>query len=179
MTIFNERLKQLRKERNLTQYDLVELLGFSRGQIGNYEQGTREPNLNTLLKISDFFNVSVDYLLGKTDRINNKKDVKRVDKEILDLLQGISKNIEELKKGQEELKEEVKELKTTQEKTNERLNKIELRLDGFSEGIGKLVSDEIGESISTIKTDVKFIKRKVQDTEEDVFVIQDHLKLIK
>lgn len=172
MTIFNERLKQLRKERNLTQYDLAELLGFSRGQIGNYEQGTREPDQNTLLKISDFFNVSVDYLLGKTDRINNKKDVKRVDKEILDLLQGISKNIEELK-------EEVKELKTTQEKTNERLDKIEFRLDGFSEGIGKLVSDEIGESISTIKTDVKFIKRKVQDTEEDVFVIQDHLKLIK
>ena len=83
------------------------------------------------------------------------------------------------KKGQEELKKEVKELKTTQEKTNERLDKIEIRLDNFSEGIGKLVSDEIGESISTIKTDVKFIKRKVQDTEEDVFVIQDHLKLIK
>ena len=95
------------------------------------------------------------------------------------LIQGISKNIEALKKGQEELKKEVKELKTTQEKTNERLDKIEIRLDNFSEGIGKLVSDEIGESISTIKTDVKFIKRKVQDTEEDVFVIQDHLKLIK
>ena len=179
MTIFNERLKQLRSEKGLVQKDMAKFLNITTSAYGYYEQGKRNPDPKTLMKLSNFFNVSVNYLLGKTDRINNKKDVKRVDKEILDLLQGISKNIEELKKGQEELKEEVKELKTTQEKTNERLDKIELRLDGFSEGIGKLVSDEIGESISTIKTDVKFIKRKVQDTEEDVFVIQDHLKLIK
>lgn len=66
-----------------------------------------------------------------------------MDKEILELLQGISKSVEELKKGQEELKEEVKELKTGQEVTNERLDKIEVRLDDISKGIGKLVSDEI------------------------------------
>ena len=72
--LFSKRLVSLRKEKKLTQYDLAELLGFSRGQIGNYEQGTREPDQNTLLKISDFFNVSVDYLLGKTDVKNYLED---------------------------------------------------------------------------------------------------------
>lgn len=72
--LFSKRLVSLRKEKKLTQYDLAELLGFSRGQIGNYEQGTREPDQNTLLKISDFFNVSVDYLLGKTDVKNYLDD---------------------------------------------------------------------------------------------------------
>jgi transcriptional regulator with XRE-family HTH domain len=42
-------------------------LRFSRGQVGNYEQGTREPDQETLLKIASFFEVSTDYLLGLTD----------------------------------------------------------------------------------------------------------------
>lgn len=109
-----------------------------------------------------------------------------MDKEILELLKSINTRLDTIEANQEELKAEQKE-------TNKRLDKIEAnqeelkaeqketnkRLDDILKGIGKLVSNEIGESISAIKTDVKFIKRKVQDTEEDVFVIQDHLKLIK
>ena len=65
--LFSERLISLRKEKKLTQYSLAEQLEFSRGQIGNYEQGTREPDQLTLLKIANFFNVSVDYLIGKSN----------------------------------------------------------------------------------------------------------------
>lgn len=78
---FSERLTSLRKEKELSQYELADLLGYSRGQIGNYEQGTREPDHSTLEKIADFFNVSIDYLLGKSnvresaDKILEKSNV--------------------------------------------------------------------------------------------------------
>lgn len=69
--LFKDRLVLLRKEKKLTQYDLATKLGFSRGQVGNYEQGTREPDQETLLKIASFFEVSTDYLLGLTDIMNH------------------------------------------------------------------------------------------------------------
>lgn len=65
--MFGQRLAKLRKERNLSQYELAEKMGFSRGQIANYEQGTRQPDFETLLKFADYFGVSTDYLLGRTD----------------------------------------------------------------------------------------------------------------
>ncbi len=65
--IFAKRLAELRKEYNLSQNALASKLGYSRGQIGNYELGSREPDFSTLIKIADFFNVSIDYLIGKTN----------------------------------------------------------------------------------------------------------------
>ncbi|EAD0431851.1 XRE family transcriptional regulator [Listeria monocytogenes] len=65
--MFSIRLAELRKKKSFSQYKLAEELGFSRGQIANYEQGTREPDYQTLLKIADFFNVSTDYLLGREE----------------------------------------------------------------------------------------------------------------
>ncbi|HHY08686.1 MAG TPA: helix-turn-helix transcriptional regulator [Corynebacteriales bacterium] len=62
---FSERLVELRRAQNLSQYSLAEQLGFTRGQIANYEQGTREPDYATLIKLADFFAVSVDHLLGR------------------------------------------------------------------------------------------------------------------
>lgn len=64
---FAQRLVELRTEQGLSQYKLAEMLGFSRGQIANYEQGSREPDHATLQQFADFFRVSVDYLLGRTD----------------------------------------------------------------------------------------------------------------
>ncbi|CAH0122594.1 hypothetical protein PAE9249_05166 [Paenibacillus sp. CECT 9249] len=65
--MFARRLAELRNSRHLTQYELADRLQFSRAQIGNYEQGTREPDFQTLIIFADFFDVSVDYLLGRTD----------------------------------------------------------------------------------------------------------------
>jgi transcriptional regulator with XRE-family HTH domain len=65
--VFGKRLSQLRKSHNLSQYDLADKLRFSRGQIANYEQGQRQPDYETLEKIADFFEISVDYLLGRTE----------------------------------------------------------------------------------------------------------------
>lgn len=65
--MFGKRLAELRNRHHLTQYDLAERLKLSRAQIGNYEQGTREPDFQTLITFADFFDVSLDYLLGRTD----------------------------------------------------------------------------------------------------------------
>ncbi|EAD1840413.1 XRE family transcriptional regulator, partial [Listeria monocytogenes] len=65
--MFSKRLSELRKKKGFSQYKLADELGFSRGQVANYEQGTREPDYQTLLKIAEFFNVSTDYLLGRDD----------------------------------------------------------------------------------------------------------------
>lgn len=61
------RLKLLRAQRSLSQYALAERLGLSRGIIGNYEIGARQPDFGTLCLIADFYEVSTDYLLGVTD----------------------------------------------------------------------------------------------------------------
>jgi transcriptional regulator with XRE-family HTH domain len=70
---FAKRLATLRKEAGLTQKELADKLGVSRGTIGMYEIGQRDPDTETLQKLSDIFGVSVDYLLGKTD-IRNPSD---------------------------------------------------------------------------------------------------------
>ena len=70
---FPQRLKLLREEAGLTQKQLADKLGVSRGTIGMYEIGQRDPDTETLQKLSDIFGVSVDYLLGKTD-IRNPSD---------------------------------------------------------------------------------------------------------
>ncbi|KPC75514.1 helix-turn-helix domain-containing protein [Laceyella sacchari] len=62
--MFNERLIALRKAKKLSQYELADQLNFTRGQIANYEQGKRKPDIDTLKKIATFFNVSLDYLTG-------------------------------------------------------------------------------------------------------------------
>ena len=73
--MFGKRLSALRKQKGLSQYELADRLGYSRGQIANYEQGKREPDYETLQKIADFFDVTTDYLLGRTDiRTLNEED---------------------------------------------------------------------------------------------------------
>lgn len=65
--MIGERLKELRAERALLQKDLAEKLGITQQSISFYEAGKREPDNELLGKFADFFNVSVDYLLGRTD----------------------------------------------------------------------------------------------------------------
>ncbi|CAN2247250.1 helix-turn-helix domain-containing protein [Bacillus vallismortis] len=69
--MLGKRIAALRKEKGLSQYELADRLGFSRGKLANYEQGTREPDYETLIKIADFFDVSTDYLLRGKDKSSN------------------------------------------------------------------------------------------------------------
>ncbi|MGI6298798.1 MAG: helix-turn-helix domain-containing protein [Saccharofermentanales bacterium] len=62
-----QRLKQLRLENDLTQEGLAKHLPINRGTYAHYELGKRQPDLETLVRIAVFYNVSTDYLLGLTD----------------------------------------------------------------------------------------------------------------
>lgn len=62
--MFNEKLRKLRMEKDLTQGQLAKALGISPSRIGNYEQGTRTPDQATISKIAKYFNVLVDYLVS-------------------------------------------------------------------------------------------------------------------
>lgn len=62
--MFAERLKELRKEKNMTQVQLAEALGVSKGTIAMWEIGKREPNFETLDRLSDIFDKRIDYILG-------------------------------------------------------------------------------------------------------------------
>lgn len=64
MKNFNEKLKAARNENGLSQQKVAEAIGVTRSAYSNYEQGLREPDLNTLKKICLLLNISSDYLLG-------------------------------------------------------------------------------------------------------------------
>ena len=61
------RLKELRKEKGLSQLRLATDLHTTQNTISRYETGERKPGIAELIKIADYFNVSVDYLIGRTD----------------------------------------------------------------------------------------------------------------
>ena len=63
----NIRLKQLRLERGLTLKEVCAALGVTVGAYNHYEQGIREPSVALICKICDFFDVSADYLLGRSE----------------------------------------------------------------------------------------------------------------
>jgi len=64
MSQLGDMLSELRKDQGLTQCDLSEILHISNSSISAYETGSRTPNIEILIALSRYFNVSVDYLLG-------------------------------------------------------------------------------------------------------------------
>ena len=61
------RLLELREERNLTQADVANAINTSITNIGRWEKGLNEPTANYLIQLADYFDVSLDYLVGRTD----------------------------------------------------------------------------------------------------------------
>lgn len=65
--MFSQILKNLRAEKGLSQRELSSQLGLSANSICEYEKGRAEASIDTLIKIADIFNVSIDYLVGRED----------------------------------------------------------------------------------------------------------------
>lgn len=63
----NMRLKEIRKSKGISQLKMALDLNTNQNTISRYETGDREPGIMELIKIADYFNVSVDYLLERTD----------------------------------------------------------------------------------------------------------------
>lgn len=67
MDAFGKRLTDLRKERDLSQSDIASYLGMSRSGIQGYETEGKEPSYSALCRLADYFDVTTDYLLGRSD----------------------------------------------------------------------------------------------------------------
>lgn len=79
---FSKRLKKLRLEKDMSQEELAKLLEVSRTSITNYELGRNEASTQVLNKLSEIFNCSIDYLLGKSD-VRNPKQENDINEELL------------------------------------------------------------------------------------------------
>lgn len=66
-----ENLASIRKELHFTQQEIADYLGISRQAYSNYESGKREPDYETLLKLGEYFNCSIDYLLGSSRSVRH------------------------------------------------------------------------------------------------------------
>lgn len=61
------RIRELRKKKSVTQLRMAMDLGLSQNSISRYETGDRQPDIAELIRIADYFNVSIDYLVGRSD----------------------------------------------------------------------------------------------------------------
>ena len=75
-SVFSRRLRSLIEEKNISKQKLADEIGVSRQAISQYCDGSTVPNADKLLKIAEYFNVSLDYLVGKTEAKTDNKDVK-------------------------------------------------------------------------------------------------------
>ncbi len=82
MATFNERLRELRKEKQITIEQLANDLGSAKSTISRYENGLREPKKDFLELLSKYFEVSVDYLLGNTNERTINKEKSTLDSNI-------------------------------------------------------------------------------------------------
>lgn len=96
------------------------------------------------------------------------------------LFKLMEKMYSEMHEGFKNVNEKIDNLDS---KVDKGFSEINTRIDDLSSGIGKMVADEVAGELSIqlkeLKTDIKFIKHKLHETEEDVFDIKDHLKIIK
>ena len=81
------KIKELREELYLTQVQLAEKLNTSQRNVSNWENGSTEPDCATIVKIADFFEVSLDELFGRTPRVN----ISAAEKEIFNQIRKLNK----------------------------------------------------------------------------------------
>ena len=86
--MFSQKLKELRIRDNLSQAKFAREIGFSQSAIASWENETREPGINALIKIAQYFNTSVDYLIGfpiKTKQTEQPAPLPQDEQDLLDI----------------------------------------------------------------------------------------------
>lgn len=85
------RLKELRKTKCLTQDEMSKILNIARSTYNGYEQKISEPNLETLCKLADYYNVSLDYLVGR-ENTNDSECLDELEMNILKVSKHLNTN---------------------------------------------------------------------------------------
>lgn len=98
------RLKFLREEKGLFQSDIAKVLGISVAAVGFYENEKRDMSPDTILKLAEYFGVTTDYLLGKTDIRNSGQ---QIDDVLNEAMIGMSK--EEYEQLNETQKKQIRD----------------------------------------------------------------------
>lgn len=96
--MFGARLRLLREEKHMSQLELSKSLGIGNVTLSQYENGARKPDNDTLVKISNYFDVTTDYLLGKSE---HKKAVCLSEKDEKDIEKTLEQMVADLESGQE------------------------------------------------------------------------------
>lgn len=75
-----DRLRKMREDRDLFQQDIAEVLGITSATFSRFETGARQPDASMLVKMANYFNCSVDYLLGRVDdpNISHEEYIERI-----------------------------------------------------------------------------------------------------
>ena len=97
----NNRIRELRKQHKMTMKELGAVVGLAESTISQYETGKRQPDNETLLKLGEYFNTSVDYLLGSTRTNENAPTLTQKDER--DIEKRLQNTIEELESLQDGL----------------------------------------------------------------------------
>ena len=92
--MFGERLKKVRERKKLTQGEASKRMGIVRSTYANYENGKREPDNETLKKMAEFYEVSLDYLLGNDNNPLNNDQAKN--DELMNILARLPQDKKEL-----------------------------------------------------------------------------------
>ncbi len=118
-SILGDRLKKLRKDKKITQKELAKILNIQNTTLSQYENGVNEPNDEMKVKIADYFGVTIDYLLGRSNVKQINADIDKEANELADEIIEIYIQKGKIKRGE----------KITPEQREKILKEIELFVD--------------------------------------------------
>lgn len=100
--LIGQKIKDLRKQKNITQDDLSKIIGITTSAVGLIETDARNPSLEVLTKLADYFDVTTDYLLGMTDNSQHNvaeipDELKRVGVELIEVMDNYKLTLDDIK----------------------------------------------------------------------------------
>lgn len=90
------RIRDLREDRDLRQIDVADATGIDQKTLSNYETGKTNPDSYAIIKLCDFFDVSADYLIGRTDEQRAK--IEKIEDSVFEIRKSLETILKELKK---------------------------------------------------------------------------------
>ncbi|EAC5600998.1 XRE family transcriptional regulator [Listeria monocytogenes] len=158
--MFGNRLKQLRKNNNKTQEDISKILGISRGAYSHIENGRNEPDMETIVKLADIFEVSTDYLLGKSnnglvDIIAAHIDSNATEEDIKEILAYIEE------KRKEHANENEINITEIASKEDEEVNKFVDENEDFKAVAARVMND--AEAVKAVKSFIEYYEQQKKD----------------
>lgn len=156
-SMFGDILMKLRKSKNLTQSDIAKILGVARTTYSSYEQNRRMPDAEIQIKIADYFDVSLDYLHGRSknniaDTIAAHIDSNASEEDIKEILAYIEE------KRKEHVNEEEINITEAASKGDEEVNKFVDENEDFKAVAARIMSD--AEAVKAVKSFIEFYEQQ-------------------